>query len=497
MRFSHKLLMALAALATFAAAPAHAIPNFQHIVIVVQENRTPDNLFHGMCITTSGNLCSTTDPGKYNIQLNNWKDKYGVGGVIQPTGENLGTGYDVGHMHQDWVSLCDLSTLSNSCQMDGAADESCTGGPSTCPFSFVLTHPTQGSGQSYDLTSYFTMAKSYGWANKMFQTNQGPSFPAHQFLFGATSADNPDDDHAGTFAAENTGKGCIAPSTTRVPTIDASGTEHLPGIYPCFYRDTMAELLEGQSVSWRYYTVPANQCCSALWTAPYAVERLCGTDDRNKMSGDPACPGPEFAHVDFTPDDVLKDAGANGNPCNLAAVSWVIPLGVNSDHAGLGGANTGGPAWVTSIVDAIGNSPCTNADGSSYWNTTAIIVVWDDWGGWYDHEPPVAPLYPQAGYQYGFRVPFLFVSAYTPVGYIDNTRMDFGSIARFVEHNFGITEGQLTFADSRTCAGCTLYDLAGFYNLNAPPRPFVTIPSRRDARWFLTHKQPVTPPDDY
>lgn len=496
MRFSHKLPMALAALATFAAVPAQAISNFQHIVIVVQENRTPDNLFHGLCITTTGNPCSTTNPSKYNIQVSGWHDKHSTTGTTQPTPENLGTNYDVGHSHQDWVKMCDQPDMTQSCNMDGAGDETC-GGPSSCPFTFVATHPLPGSGQTYDLTSYLTIAKSYGWANLMFQTNQGPSFPAHQFLFGATSADDADDDHAGTFAAENSGKGCISPGQTRVATVDSSGTEHQPGIYPCFYRDTMAELLEARSASWRYYTTPANQCCSGFWTAPYAIERLCGTDDRNTVQGEQACPGSEFSHVDFTPQDVLNDVGVDGHACNLAAVSWVIPTGVNSDHAGFMSMNTGGPAWVSSIVNAIGTSPCTNPDGSSYWNSTAIIVVWDDWGGWYDHEPPVAPASPQAGYQYGFRVPLLFVSAYTPVGYIDNTRMDFGSIARFVEHNFGITEGTLTFADSRTCMGCTLYDLTGFYNLNSVPRIFVPIPTRRNASWFLHHKQPVTPPDDY
>ena len=73
---------------------------------------------------------------------------------------------------------------------------------------------------------------------------------------------------------------------------------------------------------------------------------------------------------------------------------------------------------MANIVNAVGNSTCTNPDGSSYWNSTAIIVTWDDWGGWYDHERPMIEASPQGGYQMGFRVPLIVVSAYTPAGYI-------------------------------------------------------------------------------
>src|SRR5262249_40605783 len=152
--------------------------------------------------------------------------------------------------------------------------------------------------------------------------------------------------------------------------------------------------------------------------------------------------------------DVHADIAA----CNLRGVSWVIPSKAFSDHAL--NNNGSGPAWVASVVNAIGNSQCRNADGTTYWNSTAILVTWDDWGGWYYHERPRFLPYPQGGYQYGFRVPLLFVSAYTPEGYIDNERQDFGSVARFVEKNFGIPIGELGFADSRSTS-----DLSGYYDL--------------------------------
>jgi hypothetical protein len=94
---------------------------------------------------------------------------------------------------------------------------------------------------------------------------------------------------------------------------------------------------------------------------------------------------------------------------------------------------------VASVVNSLGTS--TNCDGGAgYWLDTAILVTWDDWGGFYDHEPPPILSQPQGDYQYGFRVPLVVISARTPAGYVSNNHHDFGSILRFIEGNFGITE---------------------------------------------------------
>jgi len=85
----------------------------------------------------------------------------------------------------------------------------------------------------------------------------------------------------------------------------------------------------------------------------------------------------------------------------------------------------------------------------------------------------------------------MFVSAYTPAGYIDNSRHDFGSMIRFVESNFGITPGILTFADARASDS-----LSGFFNLNSTPRPFVSIPARLSAHFFLNDNSAPEDPDD-
>ncbi len=446
---------------------------FQHIVLIVQENRTPDNMFQGLCTTSSA--CSTNPSAtQYDIQTGNWLNKKAKGGVTQPFPVALANNvWDPGHDHYSWVAMCDLLSNQGHCRMDGAAGEHCRG---SCPAFFAYGYIPNTSGV---LDPYLALATQYGWANYMFETNQGPSYPAHQFLFGATSAPSLSDDHEGTFAAEN-GSGSMndigcATSGTNVELINADGKEN-SNTFPCFEHGTLSDAIEQAGFTWRYYAPTANY----IWTAPNSINHIC-------VPVNLQCTGTEWTqNVDLVPSHVLTDIA----DCRLRNMSWVIPTGQNSDHPVLN--NGGGPSWVASIVNAIGTSTCT--DGSkTYWDDTAIIIVWDDWGGWYDHEAPQILAYPEGGYQYGFRVPMIVVSAYTPVGYISNNRQDFGSIARFIERNFqGYgNEGELSFADARTAT-----DLWKFFNFNQQARTFVKIPAAHDADYFIHDTSPPLPPDD-
>ncbi|HYM74516.1 MAG TPA: alkaline phosphatase family protein [Candidatus Dormibacteraeota bacterium] len=456
------------------------ISNFQHIIVVIQENRTPDNLFQGLCVPPYGKStsCSTTPTGsQYDIQTSNWKDKTSTTGVTKPGPVKLANGYDLGHKHSSFTDLCDVNA-AGVCLMDGAALNNCVGAcPTKPPFKFVDN--TTGI-----VNPYLDIATQYGWANYMFQTNQGPSFPAHQFLFGGTSAPSASDDAIGTFAAENvapdikgTVAGCIALQTTTVSVITTAG--ETTKIYPCFEHETLSDLLDSAGISWKYYTGGTG----SIWTAPNAINHICQPSQPYGGS----CTGPDWVKnvVPNNPKQVLSDI----SKCSLPAVSWVIPSQANSDHPQY---NTGGgPSWVASIVNQIGNNKkCAN--GELYWDNTAILITWDDWGGWYDHEPPTFLAPPQGDYQYGFRVPLLVVSAYTSAAYVDNTRYDFGSVLRFIEQNFGIAEGALNFADARSTT-----NLTAFFSLTQPPRVFTTIPSPLDANYFINDPTPFGDPDDY
>ncbi len=245
-------------------------------------------------------------------------------------------------------------------------------------------------------------------------------------------------------------------------------------IYPCWDIQTLGDF--PQAFSWKYYTPSA----PATWTAPTVIQHICQSSGYNGE-----CLGAEWTNnVDLHPPDVLTDI----SQCNLRGVSWVIPSAQNSDHAGYDAP--GGPSWVASIVNAVGAS--NHCDGNAgYWKDTAVFILWDDWGGWYDHEPPSLVQQPQNDYEMGFRVPLLVVSAYTPAGYIDNGRYDFGSVLRFIEQNFGLQEGVLNFADARSKT-----DLTAFFSSAKAPRPFKSIKSPKDATYFINDKTPPRDPDD-
>jgi phospholipase C len=507
MKNTARNLLVLVSLST---ALVHAqISSFKNVIVIFQENRTPDNLFQGLCATAGA--CSIIPTGKqYNIQTSNWLDKTSATGKIQPLTITLANTYDLSHAHSAWVAQCDKNA-AGTCVMDGAAGVTCTPQKGTsCPtqpqFRYAVGDPNHIP--PYSLQPYLDLATQYAFANYMFQTNEGPSFPAHQFIFGATSAYNASNDALGVFASENMnppkmGAGCIANSGVTVKQIDSTGNENnpmYPPIYPCFFHQALSDLLEARSFTWEYYAKGA----ASIWTAPSALEHICGID-----GGASACPGTDWTeHVDATnPSDVLTAiqnctlGKGQGQLTAVPQVTWITPTGQNSDHAS---SNTGGgPAWVASIVNAIGNSWTNSGNKCDYWganspgNETAIIIAWDDWGGWYDHEPPAVLPSPQGGYQFGFRVPMIVVSAYTPVQVVNNKRHDFGSILRFIEQNYGL--GNLGFADTRcdpSWANCQFDNLSGFFNYAQAARTFTTIQAAQGAEYFIHDKTPPTDPDD-
>jgi phospholipase C len=459
---------------------AFAQTKFQHIIVIVQENRTPDNLFQGLC-GPSGTLC----PSSYDIS------RRGVtpsGKPVTLTPVPLPDDLDPDHSHNSFTQM-----YNNGGFNQGPTAVHCTNSPYCCG---KFGHPnaasceengamvynwmhrvsndlfTYAGKQYWRLNPYLQLAKQYGWANYFFQTNQGASFPAHQFLFGGTSA--PTAPPNNLFVSENPGQsiyyrhtGCTADKVlgALVPVIDPSGNEHTnPPVYPCFERQTLADLLDSAGLTWKYYATSAG----GIWTAPNAILHICDPVGN-------ACAGPDWTQnvqPYLGPGKVIVDLGVNGKDitaCQLPALSWVIPDGRWSDHAGTDPAAFG-PAWVGDIVDAVGgydNQGVKLPVQCGYWKNTAILITWDDWGGWYDHVQPFKVIMDGkswgSGYVYGFRVPFLFVSAYTPMRFVSGTVSrkgdtcsdlkhcyDFGSILRFIESNFGLGQiitGQYHYAD--------------------------------------------------
>jgi phospholipase C len=440
-----------------------AVSPIQHIVIIFQENRSPDNLFQDPVLISKG-----ADIQNYGVNS--------LGQKITLSPMNLGTNgsnpsdYDIGHSHKSFLAMCDLNSSGDACAMDGAdlTNVTCNPGVPNCPPlnpQFMYVNPSE-------VQPYFQMAEQYTFADRMFQTNQGPSFPAHQFIISGTSApqvgssqfveNNP---QGIPNAGSNTG--CASPAKETVNQIDPAGVE--TSIYPCFEHQTLTDLLEAANLTWRYYTPTAG----SIWTGPNAIQHLCGPDAPPPNAT--ACVGTEWSqNVVLEPPgqtaQVLTDI-ANGQ---LATVSWVIPQGMESDHPS---SNDGsGPSWVASVVNAIGGSP--------YWSNTAILIAWDDWGGWYDHvAPPIVN-----SYEYGFRVPMIVVSPYAKPAYISHTTHDFGSILKFIEETFNLPS--LGYAD------VPADDLVDCFNFSQTPLTFKTIAAPLKADYFLNDKRPPTDPDN-
>jgi phospholipase C len=432
----------------------------QRIVVIFQENRTPDNLFQDPVLISRG--ADIASSGKNSL-----------GQTIPLTPIDLGTSgadpqnYDLGHGNDGFVAMYDGG------KMDGADQVSCSPA-ANCP---PKAHPNPQFKyvKPSDVQPYFALAEQYTFGDRMFQTNQGPSFPAHQFIISGTSAPTAT---SPLFAAENPfvtnggAAGCIAPLTETVTMIDATGSEtNSPPVYPCFEHPTLTDLLQTNGVSWRYYTPSAG----SIWTGPDAIEHIC---QQKSVNGKLTCTGPDWTHNVVIPQSQVLTDIASGN---LAQVTWIIPGGANSDHAK---SNDGsGPSWVASIVNAIGNSPL--------WANTAIIITWDDWGGWFDH---VAPKVVKdgvswgSGYVYGFRVPLIVVSPYAKAAYISHATHDFGSMLKFIETTFKLPA--LGYAD--TLAD----DLSDCFDLTHSPRTFHVIPAALDAAHFINDKRPPTDPDD-
>ena len=141
-----------------------------------------------------------------------------------------------------------------------------------------------------------------------------------------------------------------------------------------------------------------------------------------------------------------------------------------------------GPSWVSSIVNAIGES--------TYWNSTAIVVVWDDWGGWYDNAPP-----PQLDYGVSASAcRASIISPYAKHEYVDHTQYEFGSILRFIEEVNGLPAGSIgPVKDGYTDGRAT--GLSGAFDFTKPPRKFSAIPSKYPRSYFLQEPPSNEPVD--
>lgn len=414
-----------------AALRSNGIDKIQHVVIIVQENRSLDNLFQGF-------------PGartqSYGYDSSGKKIKLGQ--------ISLKTSWDVDHSAQAFFAACNGtgSFPGTDCRMNGFDKESVQCGHGRFP-PCPIQHPQYAYVPAAETKLYFELGEQYVLGDEMFASNfDQSSFVAHQYLIAAQSESAVNFPSKNEWGCEGGSEDTI-PTVTRQREIDYSDSERI-----CFDYKTLGDELDDANVSWRYYTAHTPYGNGAFWSAYSAVKHIYYGADWKKNVIDPQT---KFFN------DVKSD---------LPAVSWITPTCQNSDHASCRG-NTG-PEWVASLVNAIGES--------QYWKSTAIFVTWDDPGGWYDHVPPKMLDYDGLG----FRVPLLVISPYAKKAYVSHVDYELASILRFVEDRFGVPP--LSASDKRAASPA-----ADCFDFGQPPREFTIIQAKRNADYFI--RQPLDP----
>jgi phospholipase C len=423
------------------AAPASPI---KHIIIMMQENRSFNNIFAGFpgaTTATSGKCLPGHSSSAKWCQSGTAK----LTTVTLESTDRLGLGTDIDHSHHGFETECDANT-SHVCQNDGFSlinfGESGGGAPAMLyPYAYVDHSETK---------AYWDFAKRYALADQMYFTETASSFIAHQMILSGTVQINSTE--VLTDQPDAIPWGCDAPPGTRTPVLNfIDGREKQNGPFPCFTQyGTIADLMDAAHVSWKDYVDTYSEDFSGgvwngwdaiakvrcnTWTAPYNSPSDCHGH------------GPDWSHIS-SPNTTFFTDVKNGT---LPAVSWVIPTLEDSDHPASGCNH--GPRWVTSVINAAGES--------KYWDSTAIILVWDDWGGWYDPEPPAFINYSSLG----FRVGMVVISPWVRSSTVVHTQYDFGSILKFIEQTYGL--GSLHTTDESAAS------MLNMFNFSQKPTAYV------------------------
>jgi phospholipase C len=398
--------------------PQVATQHIKHIVFFIKENRTFDNYFG----TYPGANGATTAPDSKGetIPLQHEQDQIHD---IDHTLQGARQAYDEGKMdHFDLIA--GNATSSTGRQVNPYANNS-------------LTQLYQS-----DIPNYWLYAHNFVLGDNMFSSLMGPSFPNHLYTVAAQSGgaiNNPL--HGGDLAK---GWGCDVPhQMVQVKSSTGSITEQ----EACFNFQTLADELDAKGDSWRYYAPPGGHEGYA-WSAFDAIKHIrYGRDWQNVV------PVEQF----------MNDAKSG----KLPAVSWIVTPAWASEHPPASVCQ--GENWTVQMLNALMSGPD--------WSSTAVLLTWDDFGGFYDH---VAPQQID-GYGLGFRVPLLIISPYAKKGVIDHTPYEFSSMLRFAEDILNLA--QLTNRDRRA------NDMLNAFDFTQNPRPPLIL-RQRTCKVAMSYRNP-------
>jgi phospholipase C len=428
-----------------------------HVVVIVMENRTFDNVFGGDSIAghpTPYPNAAAAIPAPIATLMR-------TATFVDTSGSN--------NFHNVFQCVASGGFTNAQWQQNAQSPMPCSG------WKFASPNQPFWYLAAADRTVYSAIAQQYELGDAFFAPASSDSFPAHQYIVAGQSSDADGDTIADQpyYLPPHGGytTGCADATATSAPTpaiqVPALGSPASPWAVPttrglegeCYAVTSFADRLAASASSQRSSGVVDWQHFATQTAIPAAY------------SGEQPFNG--FVNIKrwwnhrWAPsgNNVLALAQRGGMP----GFAWVKPPCVDaSDHPGTG---EGGPSWVQDVVNAVGSN-------TTQWERTAIFVVWDDWGGLYDHVVPPSPrAWDHAGP--GLRTPFLIVSPYVKPNTVAHGTADYGSVMRFVEELYSIPP--LGNLDTHSP------ELSGFFDFSTA-RPFVKITAAPSTPWAAACK---------
>ena len=439
------LLACAAASATTASGRPRGIHLIQHVVVIMQENRSFDSYFG-------------TYPGADGIPAGVCVPDPLSHGCERPYHDTSDRNAGGPHGHAE--ALRDI----DGGKMDGFVAEAVSGRQRACAVhvdapecSIAPQAPdVMGYHDWHEIPNYWSYARHFVLQDHMFESDTSWSLPSHLFLVSGWSA-----------KCDVRGDPMSCRPAPQAPGSPPGSPENTTGEPPGYAWTDLTYLLHAHDVSWGYYVASGDQpdCADdAMFCAPVPQ------DAKTPGIWNPL-PWFDTVRDDGQLSDIrpLQDLYAAARDGTLPAVSWVAPAQAVSEHPPA--LVSAGQAYVTGLVNAIMRSPD--------WDSTAIFLAWDDWGGFYDHVAP--PTVDAQGY--GLRVPALVISPYAREGYVDHQVLSFDAYLKFIEDDFlgraridPKTDGRPDPRPDVREDARILGDLESDFDFSQAPRPPLILP---------------------